>query len=310
MSLRIETYTSELGEAIERLQRRYISVQPQGSKFVPKEFYSQHPAMEGGENVFCAFADDALVGYGVLIPTPAESGSAQDITNTIWIYIRVDPEAGNWIAIQEALYEAISKKSRQYSREWRGRETRMAVGYPEGRQEEIEYFLSKGLERFDALLQMRRDLSEPMPELEMPPGVTARRWRMEGKEEKERYLEVEKRVWPQSPRTVEELAYYFSSWKGGTAITAFDEAGRIVGSMMAYWYGGRHGITEDVFVVADWRRKGIAKHLIMEGMKYLWENGIKTAGLEVRESNRPAARLYQGLGYRVVHREVQLALSI
>ena len=308
--MRIETYTPGLGEAIERLQRRYIAVQPQGSKFVPKEFYSQHPAMESGENVFCAFVDDALVGYGALIPTPAEPDSAQDIENTIWIYIRVDPEAGNRAATQEALYEAILEKCREYSRKWRGRKTKMAIGYPEGRQEEIEYFVSKGLERFDALLQMRRDLSEPVQEFELPPGITKRCWRMEGKGEKERYLEVEKRVWPQSPRTVEELTYYFGSWKGGAAITAFDESGRIVGSVMAYWYGGLHGVTEDVFVAPDWRRKGIAKRLIMEGMKYLWENGIRTAGLEVRESNQPAVRLYQSLGYRVIHREVQLALSI
>jgi ribosomal protein S18 acetylase RimI-like enzyme len=310
VTIRIETYTPELGEAIERLQRRYIAVQSQGSKFVPKEFYSQHPAMEGGKNIFCAFADDALVGYGALIPTPAEPDSAQDITNTIWIYIRVDPEASDWMATQEALYEAILEKSLKYGREWPGRETRVAISYPEGRQEEIAYFVSKGLERFDALLQMRRDLSEPMPELELPPGVTARRWRMEGKGEKERYLEVERSVWPQSPRTVAELTYFFGSWKEGTAITAFDEAGRIVGSVMAYWYGEWHGVTEDVFVVPDWRRKGIARHLIVEGMKVLWKNGIRTAGLEVRESNQPAVRLYQGLGYRVAHREVQLALSI
>jgi len=185
----------------------------------------------------------------------------------------------------------------------------MAISYPAARQDEIAYFASQGLVKFDALLQMARDLSEPLAALSLPLGVTVRRWAMETQRDRQRYLEVEAAVFPQSPRTLEELVFYMRSWDGGSAITAFDDQGDIVGSVMAYWYGA-HAVTEDIFVVPEWRGKGLARYLIGEGIRYLAQNGKGAANLEVRESNQPAVRLYQSLGYRVVNTELQLGLEI
>ena len=309
--MRIETYTPELGQAVEALQRRYIAAQPQGSKFVPKELYEEHPALEGGQNAFCALdRDGVLTGYGALIPTPAVPDSPPDIPNTIWVHIRVDPQVGDWESIQQAIYQAILDKSLTYRQAWPGRETRLAISYPDSRHREIDFFVSQGLAPFDALLRMRRDLSEPPPELSLPPALTVRRWKMEQREEKERYLQIESAVSPQSPRSLEELEFYMRSWLGGTAISAFDRAGQIVSSVMAYWYGGQHGVTEDVFTVPGWRRLGVAKYLLADGIKYLREKGLWTAGLEVKESNQPAVRLYQALDYTIINREAQLALTL
>ncbi len=310
MPIQIQTYRPEFGAAIEELQHRYIAAQPQGTKFVPRELYSHHPALEGGRNVFCAFLEGrVLAGYGALFPTPAEPDSPPEIPNTIWVHIRVDPEAEQGPALQDALYAAILQRSQEYGRRWQGRRTRMAISYPAARQDEIAHFASQGLVKFDALLQMARDLSEPLAALSPPPGVTIRRWGMETRQDRQRYLEVETAIFPQSPRTLEELAFYMRGWEGGTAVTAFDAQENIVGSVMAYWYGA-HAVTEDVFVVPQWRRKGLARYIIGEGMRYLAQNGKSAANLEVKESNQPAVRLYRSLGYRVVNTELQLGLDI
>jgi ribosomal protein S18 acetylase RimI-like enzyme len=133
---------------------------------------------------------------------------------------------------------------------------------------------------------------------------------METPRERAVYVETEAQVFPHAPRTVEELAFYMETWQGGTPVAAFDADGKLVGSMMAYWYNRRYGLTEDVFVVPAWRRRGIARYLVTEGMIYLRENGIGRVGLEVRESNGPAVRLYQSLGYQIANREVHLELYL
>jgi ribosomal protein S18 acetylase RimI-like enzyme len=311
MDIEIGTYTPALGRAIEDLQRKYIAANPRGTKLVSKELYHQHPALEQGRNVFCALEQgEVLVGYGALIPTPAEPSSSSETPNTIWVHIRVDPEREDFREIRQAIYERLLDKSLTYSRAWKDRRTRIAISYPESLGEEIGFFREKGFRRFDALLQMIRDLSVPSPDLELPEGVIVRRWGMETEQDRMQYIAAEAAVFPHSPRTVEELAFYMGSWKGGTPITAFDEQGNIVGSLMAYWYGKRNGVTEDIFVTPEWRRMGIASHLITEGIRYLIENGVEVARLEVKETNTPAVRLYESLGYGVVNREEQLGMDI
>jgi ribosomal protein S18 acetylase RimI-like enzyme len=307
MQVKIETYKPAFGAALEALQRRYIAAALKGTKFVPKELYQHHPALEEGKNVFCAFgADGALLGYGALIPTPADPASSLEVPNTIW----VDPELSNFGEVQEAVYQRILDKSLAYGEQWQGRRTRVAISYPDGAQEEIAFFAAQGLERFDALLQMARDLGMPAPGLALPDGISVKRWGMETREEKEKYLAAEAAVFPGSPRTLEELEFYVRSWQGGTAVTAFDAGGDIVGSVMAYWYGEWNGVTEDIFVVPQWRRCGIARGLIAEGIDYLVENGIRMARLEVKESNAPAVSLYRSLGYEVASREEQLGMYV
>ncbi len=310
MLLDIRNYAPAFGEAIEALQRKYIAAHPKGARFVSRDFYWDHPALERGENVFCVFERDELTGYGVLIPSPAKIDSETDIPNKIWIYIRVDPESRDINEIQEILYQRILEKSLQYSQRWKGRRTRMAISYPETRQEEILFFRQKGLTYFDALLQMNRDLSVPLPRFVLPDGVVLRRWPMETRKEKQQYISAEAVVFPHSPRSVDEIEFYIGSWAGGTPVTAFDREGGIVGSMMAYWYGVRNGVTEDIFVMPGWRRRGIARCLLAEGINYLVENGVACAWLEVKESNTSAVRLYESLGYLVANRDEQLGMDI
>jgi ribosomal protein S18 acetylase RimI-like enzyme len=311
MEIEIRSYQPAWGKELEALQQRYIAARPRGAKLVSKDFYHKHPAMDKGRNVFCAFdRGQGLVGYGALIPTPADPAAPPGIPNTIWIHIRVDPDAGSLEAIQDPIYGAILAKAEAYGRVWEDRPTRLAAACPEPRQDEIAYFQAQGLRSFDALLQMGRELSVPFPAVALPPGLTARRWRMETPQERAAYVEAEAQVFPHSPRTAEELTFYMETWQGGTPVAAFDEEGTLVGSVMAYWYNRHYGLTEDVFVMPGWRRRGIAAYLVTQGMIYLREHGIGRVGLEVRESNSPAVQLYQSLGYQIANREVHLELYL
>lgn len=310
MNFEITTYLPEFGTAIENLQKRYIAANPKGTKFVPQSLYYQLPASEGGKNVFCIFENNELVGYGALFPQPAAPGSAPEISSMIWIHIRVEPGRGDSEDIQDALYECIYEKSRIYARAWEARSTKLAISYPESRGEEIAFFAGRGLQRFDALLQMCRDLSLPTRAIILPVGITIQRWGMKNNEAKLRYIAASVSAFPQALQTTEDIDFYMRSWQGGTPIIAFDPEGEIVGGLMAFWYDKKNGVTEDIFVLPPWRRQGIASCLVVEGIKFLAEQQVELARLEVKESNTAAVRLYRSLGYQVINREEQWAMTI
>jgi ribosomal protein S18 acetylase RimI-like enzyme len=108
------------------------------------------------------------------------------------------------------------------------------------------------------------------------------------------------------------LSFFLDSptW-AGTTIAAFDPQGQLVGSALAYPdEEKRWGIVDDVFVLPEWRGRGIAKRLVGEGIKCLREQGLEEARLDVVQSNAPAISLYRSMGYVTINEEVMLGMYI
>ena len=59
---------------------------------------------------------------------------------------------------------------------------------------------------------------------------------------------------------------------------------------------------EEVFVLPEVRRKGIAKELILKAIAFLKEQKIDRVLLEVREGNTPARKLYERCGFSEINR--------
>lgn len=84
-----------------------------------------------------------------------------------------------------------------------------------------------------------------------------------------------------------------------TYLVAWDD-GEPVGHAHIAWTGTHLGVPEiqDVFVVAEHRRKGIASQLTRAAEARVRARGWKTISLSVsQEGNHPARRLYAKLGY-------------
>lgn len=67
-------------------------------------------------------------------------------------------------------------------------------------------------------------------------------------------------------------------------------------------YAGMHHVVDEgyitnVAVFSEFRRRGIAKALVAELLRYGAENGLRMLTLEVRESNAAARALYSKLGF-------------
>lgn len=68
-------------------------------------------------------------------------------------------------------------------------------------------------------------------------------------------------------------------------------------------YGRRRGHTQDVFVRRPWRRRGLARSLLVQSVEMFREMGMEETALGVDTQNPSGAlRLYESVGYRAVKR--------
>ncbi len=168
---------------------------------------------------------------------------------------------------------------------------------------------SLGYERIRALWVMRRDLSEPLPELVLPSGVVLRAFRPG--EDDEDWVGVNARAFASHP---EQGAWTASDLRARMAEPWFDPAGFIVaqdpssGAMLgSHWtkvHGSAgehaHDAIGEVYVVgvdpaAQGRRLGAV--LTLAGLHHLRARGLDEVMLYVESDNAPAVRVYSGLGF-------------
>jgi ribosomal protein S18 acetylase RimI-like enzyme len=86
---------------------------------------------------------------------------------------------------------------------------------------------------------------------------------------------------------------------------------------MIYWdpaeiarTGRKIGVTEDIWVLPEWRRQGVASAMIARALTYLRDKGMEAATLSVAAPNERALRLYTRLGYRIVSESRILSLDL
>lgn len=69
-------------------------------------------------------------------------------------------------------------------------------------------------------------------------------------------------------------------------------------------YGRKRGYTEDIAVRKAWRRRGVAKALLVRSLKMFRDMGFDSTALAVDPQNpNNALRLYESVGYKTVHTE-------
>jgi hypothetical protein len=96
-----------LGALIER----YLNTYPD-TKLQSAEFYTYHPAVENGLNVFLALDPKGQVrGFAPLFPAPVNEQSAPADPHQIWTILLADPEAGNGLQIREILLEKVMERA-------------------------------------------------------------------------------------------------------------------------------------------------------------------------------------------------------
>lgn len=170
-----------------------------------------------------------------------------------------------------------------------------------------------GFERHRALWQMRRSLDDPLPSHQLPDGVRLRAFAPG--EDDEAWVELNNRAFADHP---DQGRWTARDLRVRTQEAWFDPAGFLLAERVAdgrllgfHWtkvHGGAgdtagahaHEPIGEVYVLGvdpDAQGRGLAKPLTLAGLAHLRDRGLSQVMLYVDESNTPAVRLYEGLGF-------------
>lgn len=313
MSITIRNHSANDLPQLAAFINRYLAVIPDAKLVVP-EVYTYHPAVENGQNVFSAWDENHFVGFAPAFPAPATEAEVASEPHHIWSIVVADPARMDGDAIREALLTRVLDRARVLAGRFPApRRVRLASDLIVSQKADIDFLLNNGFAHYESMYVMERDLTAPVIDLPLPQGVAVRQWKMETEAEQNVYLAAFNRCFPGNPKDRAALQFFMQSpmWGVGTAISAFDAQGALVASVLSYWDpDDRIGITDDVFVLSEWRGHGIAKYLVNAGLAYQRVHGLSHARLEVRASNPPALAVYKATGHTIVNEEWLLGLYI
>ncbi len=265
---------------------------------------------ENYPNVFCAFEGQQMVAKGqIAVFNIIAPECVPESKHKIFINLRVWPGREEDVELLNLVHERLLARARELKATLPGSHgTILCVGNYVVEESYNRYFQQQQEYQYlHSLYTLKRDLTEPVVDLPLPDGLEFMHWRMETPEEQTQYMQLEAEVWPEAPIGANRLAEHRGHplW---TAITA-REAGTIVGSVMA-WQEDGGGIVEDVFVREAWRRRGIARFLLSEALKYLKGHGLETASLVTGTDNRSAQALYHSAGFRTESEETRYYIEL
>jgi GNAT superfamily N-acetyltransferase len=304
-NLVFRTFTPADVQPVYSLQQKYAQGCP-GALVVPGEVYLS-PGMHNGDDVFCAVKDGQLVAYAPVYLQLIEDG-VKNLNHIAWAEIKADPDLEDAEAVKDELYSLIIQRVHELAASHPSRAVVMTFQYYPSETSAVDYVTARGFAYTESIFAMLRSLTEELPTLFVPEGINLRRWKMASEPEQLCYLCARNQCFPEAPTLLADWQYFLSSpmWAVGTSIAAFDCC-ELAGNVAVYWdpaeierTGDKAGYTEYIFVRPRYRGRGIAQAMIIEGLRYLKENGLEAAKLEVRAKNDTALELYRRLGYQVV----------
>jgi GNAT superfamily N-acetyltransferase len=296
----IRNFHPEDAYAMIELQHRCVDICPDTGKFEAGMWLS--PGYGNGKNIFIAKdANAQIMGYA---STTSAYYSNKWEARIFWMDLRSDPEIDQDLAIKDALLGRILTRGREIKREENRKRAAVGATYFAQGQASIDYLKSRGFTHFESMLAMRKELrDETLPKFDLADDFEVKPWRMESRGEKVAYLAARKSAFGHPLGRLDLLEHFAKSdlWQGGTTFTAFS-GGEIIASVMAL----SNGLLDYVFVIPEWRGKGIAKVLISEALKFLQERNHTQVWLEVYSHNEAAVNLYQSFRFETFKEEISL----
>ncbi len=170
--------------------------------------------------------------------------------------------------------------------------------------------------------QMRRDLSEPIPEITLGPYLSVVPWTESLSDAVRRAHNQAFADRGESPALTPAqwdrmMADVVREWSFVALDRSTDRA-RVAGYVLASRWeedwpalGWREGYIEALGVLAPWRRRGVASSLLCHTMRAFRDSGMDYAGIDVDLDDPAGAQhLYAQLGFEPTHRTVLYAIDL
>lgn len=266
------------------------------------------------ENIFCAANSQGVV-YGVghlephdTWPLITREDMPSDFIYKLWLGISINSELEPPESVKDGLMEVLLMRANELKKIYSDKKIRLIKHIASTDNEEIDFLLNNGFAAYKNALVMKRDLTDEIPKVPNVEGVNVINWKMATEEEKKQYLEAEAKSNSGVCWSLNQLTWYSFGPEWDT-FTAFS-GDKVIGSTMTWMITDEHSTTENIFVIPEWRKKGVAKLVITEALKFHKNRGKKIATLCVFGDNKPAIALYKSLGYKMYFTNIEFGFDL
>lgn len=265
-------------------------------------------------NIFCAIdADDEILGVGHIEPHETWHLIEKDNVSSDFIYrlllqISLNPKYKDSERLKVTLLKQLIVRAKEIRKQYPDMKIRIFTWLDSTELNEIDFFLAQGFAAYNNSLVMKYDLTQNIPDVPHPDGITVKENKMNTEEELQQYHEAASIAFS---GVVWSLNYI--KWlKCGPEWNNFSAfyGDQLVGNTMTWMIAPDRSASEDIFVLPEWRNKGIAKYVITETLKYLKKQGKTIATLSVFGDNAPAISLYNSLGYRMFYMMIEFGYDL
>ncbi|AIQ45079.1 hypothetical protein R70723_03535 [Paenibacillus sp. FSL R7-0273] len=200
-------------------------------------------------------------------------------------------------AVKDALMNTLLARSREIKAQHPEKRIVLNQYVDPDNLAEQSYFLKRGFTVYETIVVLKYDLTRPVPVYPLPEDVQIRLFLLNNDEAREKYHSAEQASFDGVAWSLNHLA-----WMQGTPelvnFCAFSGE-QFLGNTSTWKITDGHSVTENVFVIPQWRSRGIARNLLCTALAYLQEQGKAVATLGTYGTNKKAIRLYTQLGYEL-----------
>lgn len=266
--------------------------------FVLKMLYLYHGDLDK-RNMFCAVrGEDEIVAVAHLMEhdTFYATGHDEDPNfNRYLIYEIVFADHAEDEHVKDALIEAMIGRSREIKAQHQDKRIIMAQYFDTDNLKDLSYCLARGFTICDTIIVYRFDLSREIPEYPLTEGVLVKPYALNNTEAQEKYHQAELVSFDGVAWSMNHLG-----WMQGTPeivnFCAF-HGDQLIGNTSTWRITEERSATENVFVLPEWQKKGVARNIICTALNYLKNQGKTIATLGTHGNNKKAIRLYTQIGY-------------
>ena len=268
--------------------------------FVLELLYRYHGDFEPA-NMFCAVDEEGeLLAVAHLMPHDTFDAVGHDGDARFIRYLDFEiafAEGRETEAVKDALTEALIGRAREIKARYPEKRIVMAQYIDTDQTDELSYWLSRGFAVYDTIVVFKYDLEPALPQVSLPEGVRIERYALNHPEAQAKYREAELAAFDGVAWSLNHLGWM----QGSPEMTSFCafSGDRLIGSTSTWRITDERSATENIFVVPEWRGRGIASALIHTALGHLKAEGKRIATLGTHGTNRRAIALYTRLGYEL-----------
>ena len=268
--------------------------------FVLKLLYLYHDDFDK-KNMFCAVNDEGeMIAVAHLMEHDTFHAIRSDNNDNFIRYLTFEITLADNMKeerVKDALTEALLKRSREIKAEYPDKRIVMAQYIDTDNLQDLSYLLARGFSIHDTIVIYKFDLSRDIPSFSLPEGVRVLPFALGNSEALEQYHQAELASFDGVAWSMNHLR-----WMQGAQemvnYCAF-HGSQFIGNTSTWRITEERSATENVFVLPEWQKKGVARSLLSTALNELKKQGKTMATLGTHGDNRKAIHLYTQVGYEL-----------